>query len=86
MSDLPAVTGFQLIRLLELDGWEPGRIARHGQTLRKWIEREKQTLVAFVPRKRASLPGGTLAGILGPKQTRLGRRGLGQLIRRHGLR
>ncbi len=86
MKDLPAITGFQLIRLLELDGWQRGRGGRHGQALYKFVEREGRTLVTVVPRTRASLPKGTLAGILSVKQTRLGRDGLGALIRKHGLR
>jgi predicted RNA binding protein YcfA (HicA-like mRNA interferase family) len=86
MKDLPAITGFQLIRLLELDGWRRGRRGTHGQALYKFIPEEKRTLVTTVQRTRASLPRGTLGGILSMKQTRLGRDGLAELIRKHGLR
>jgi predicted RNA binding protein YcfA (HicA-like mRNA interferase family) len=86
MKDLPAITGFQLIRLLELDGWSRGRRGTHGQALYKYLPDEKRTLVTVVPRTRAPLPQGTLGGILSVKQTRLGRAGLARLIQRHGLR
>lgn len=86
MKDLPAITGFQLIRLLELDGWVLGQRGTHGQALRKYLEGEKRTLVTVVSRTTASLPKGTLGGILSVKQTRLGRNGLAALIRKHGLR
>ena len=86
MKDIPAITGFLLIRLLEADGWERGKRGRHGQALYKYLERERRTLVTVVPRTRASLPRGTLGGILSVKQTRLGRNGLAALIRKHGLR
>lgn len=86
MSDLPAITGFQLIRLLERDGWQRGRRGTHGQALYKYARREDRTLVTVVPRTRASLPRGTLGGILSVKQTGLGRAGLAALVRKHGLR
>ncbi len=86
MKNLPAITGFQLIRLLQLDGWKPGKRGTHGQALFKYIPDEQRTLVTTVPRTRASLPGGTLGGILSMKQTRLSRNGLAELLRRHGLR
>jgi predicted RNA binding protein YcfA (HicA-like mRNA interferase family) len=85
-QDLSAITGFQLIRLLELDGWQRGLRGTHGQHLYKYLAGERRTLVTVVPRTRASLPRGTLGGILSVKQTRLGRAGLVALIRAHGLR
>lgn len=85
MKNLPAVTGFQLIRLLELDGWTRGRRGTHGQAFYRYEAQEKRTLVTTVPRTRASLPSGTLGGILSVKQTRLGRNGLAELIRKHGF-
>lgn len=42
--------------------------------------------VTVVPDKRSSLPPGTLAAILGPKQTDLGRDGLAALIDKYGLK
>ena len=86
MSDLPAITGFQLIRLLELAGWVRGQKGTHGQALYKHLSGEHRTLVTVVQRTRASLPKGTLGGILSVKQTRLGRKGLIELIRKHGLK
>ncbi len=86
MKKLPAITGFQLIRLLEADGWRRGRRGTHGQALYKYLENEQRTLVTVVPRTTASLPSGTLGQILSVKQTRLGRNGLAELIRKHGLR
>ena len=86
MKNLPAITGFQLIRLLLLDGWERGKRGTHGQALRKYVKRKQRTLVTVVPRTRASLPSGTLGGILSVKQTQLGRKGLAALIEKHGLR
>lgn len=86
MKNLPAITGFQLIRLLELDGWERGKGGTHGQALRKYVARAGRTLVTVVPEVSDSLPKGTLGDILSVKQTRLGRRGLAALIEKHGLR
>jgi predicted RNA binding protein YcfA (HicA-like mRNA interferase family) len=80
---LPAINGLQLIRLLELDGWARGRHTTHGQALRKQFG--DRTRVTTIPTKRLSLPAGTLAAILGPKQTGLGREGLRDLIAHYGL-
>ena len=44
-----------------------------------------QTLVTFIPEKNDSLPKGTLSDILGPKQTKIGKKGLASLITKHGL-
>jgi len=84
MSDLPALTGPQLIRLLKKDGWEESRKVNHGQGLRKHIK--NRCLVTVVPTKRRSLPSGTLNGILGPKQTKIGRDGLLMLIEKYGIK
>ena len=86
MKNLPAITGFQLIRLLELAGWERGKRGTHGQALYRYIKRKQTTLVTVVPRTRASLPASTLGQILSVKQTQLGRKGLAALIEKHGLR
>ena len=74
-----AITGPGLIRLLEKDGWLRGRMTRHGQALRKPFP--DKTRITVVPTKNAPLPDGTLGGILGPKQTGLGKAGLQRLIR-----
>ena len=81
---LPSITGMKLIRLLRRGGFVEGRKSRHGRTLTKRLP-EGITVVTFVPETRADLPPGTLAHILGPKQTRLGRSGLLALISEHGL-
>ena len=86
MKNLPAITGFQLIRLLQLGGWNRGKRGTHGQALYKYIKRMRRTLVTVVPRTRASLPASTLGQILSVKQTQLGRNGLAALIEKHGLR
>ena len=79
------VTGFQLIRLLEKDGWVSKHKARHGQLMQKWFSEEGRTRVTVVPRTRAVLPTGTLAAILGEKQTGLGALGLVRLITQWGV-
>ena len=75
-----AITGKQLIKLLEKDGWEIKRRARHGIALAKKIG--DRTRVTIVPDATVPLPQGTLKAILGPKQTCLGRQGLQRLIYR----
>lgn len=86
MTDrLPAIKGKQLIRLLQKDGWEFKRRCTHGVFLIKLLP-DGRILVTVVPDKRSPLPAGTLADILGPKQTQLGRHGLAALIKKHGLK
>lgn len=78
-----AITGYQLIKLLRNDGWQYARKAPHGRCLWKKLNSHKR--VTFVPETRKSLDAGTLAAILGPKQTRIGKHGLRELIRKYGL-
>ena len=80
---LPAITGKQLIRLLEKDGWQSGRKSNHGRTMTKQID--SQTRVTFIPEKKKPLPDGTLADILGPQQTGITKKGLADLIDQYGL-
>lgn len=75
-AKLPAITGSELIALLVKYGWEERRYATHGRTLTKRDETTGRTLVTFIPTKSRPLLSGTLHAILGPKQTRLGRKGL----------
>lgn len=75
---LPSLRGPDLIKMLIKDGWEPGRIARHGQELRKHFT--NLTRVTVIPLKNEPLPRGTLSAILGRLQTNLGRDGLLDLI------
>lgn len=82
MADsLRQTTGRQLIRLLQKDGFEIARSARHGLSMRKRLA-EGRTIVTVVPNTGEVLPRGTLMAILGPKQTRLGRKRLAELIRK----
>ena len=83
MSDLPAISGKQLIKLLLLDGWIENRKAPHGIALYKRID--NRHIVTTVPDKKKSLPDGTLHAILGMKQTQLGRNGLLKLIEKQGM-
>jgi predicted RNA binding protein YcfA (HicA-like mRNA interferase family) len=83
-SDLPAITGKELIRLLKKDGFIISRKATHGLSMTKRVN--DRTIVTVIPDTRASLPRGVLMAILGPKQTRLGRKGLLILIEKYGLK
>ena len=82
-TSIPSLTGRQLIKLLEEDGWLTGRKSRHGRTLTKTIG--GKNVVTFVPEKRSVLPDGTLSQILGKKQTGLGKAGLLELLNKYGL-
>ena len=82
-TKIPAISGNQLIKLLQKDSWEPGRKAKHGITLTKSFG--NRTRVTFVPNTRASLPIGTLQAILSNKQTGLGKKGLLELLNKHGV-
>ena len=82
-TQIPALSGKQLISLLQKDGWEIHGRTRHGVSLKKTVNR--RTIVAIVPDTRASLPEGTLNAILGVKQTGIGKRGLLAIINKFGL-
>ena len=86
MKDVPAITGFQLIRLLALDGWQQGFKGTHGQALYKYLPDHGRTVRTVVPRTRSRLPSGTLGAILSVKQSGLGRGGLVALIQKYGLK
>jgi predicted RNA binding protein YcfA (HicA-like mRNA interferase family) len=75
---IPALNGFELIKLLKKDGWVEHRKTTHGIALEKRVC--DRTRVTIVPKTRATLPTGTLMAILGEKQTGLGRLGLLQLL------
>lgn len=83
-SDLPAITGKQLIKLLEKDGWTIKKRATHGIGMNKQIQGETKN--ALIPDKRESLKRGVLMAILGPKQTNIGRDGLLRLIEKYGIK
>ncbi|MBI2941955.1 MAG: type II toxin-antitoxin system HicA family toxin [Chloroflexi bacterium] len=84
-NGLPAITGKQLIRLFRLDGWVEGGRRTHGVFFSK-PGPDGHLRITIIPDKRSPLPAGTLAAILGPKQSDIGRDGLGEMIRRHGLK
>jgi len=79
-SNLPAITGYQLIACLEKGGWTTVRKANHGRSMKKYDG--NRTRVTIIPETRGSLPKGTLAAILGPKQTNLRKEGLLKLMQK----
>ncbi len=82
MPDLPTLSGRELYRILLADGWEPVRRANHGELLiKRYGDQNRRTIVRNTGQ---DIPRGTLAAILGPRQTGLGRDGLLELIERHG--
>ena len=82
-AGLPALTGKQLINLLKKDGWVEVRGRGSHVSLKKpFGDRTRRTVVENTG---ASLPRGTLAAILGVKQTGLGRAGLLGLIDKYGV-
>ncbi|PIP13799.1 MAG: hypothetical protein COT45_02960 [bacterium (Candidatus Stahlbacteria) CG08_land_8_20_14_0_20_40_26] len=82
-TKLPAITGKQLIRLLEKDGWKENRKATHGISLTKKVG--DRILVTVIPDTKASLPKATLMAILSEKQTGLGKKGLLELLNKYGI-
>ena len=83
-QDLPAITGKQLIKLFEKDGWiNCGRV-NHGISMKKRVK--DRTLVTVVPDKKASLPKKTLGQILSLKQTGIGTPGLLKLIKKYKIK
>ncbi len=82
-TKFPAISGKQLINLLQKDGWIVHRRTRHGVSLVKTTS--DRTKVTIVPDTRAILPDGTLSAILGQKQTGIGKRGLLELVNKCGI-
>ena len=85
MTDFPAISGLQLIKLLEKDGWIIIRKMKHGIRLSKNFPKWKQSLVTTIADKNKPLTEKTLGMILGLKQTQIGKKGLKALIDKHGL-
>jgi len=83
-GDLPAISGKDLIRLLQKDGWDILRSSAHGIALRKHDKNIGRMRITTIPNKSGSLPSGTLASILSSKQTGIGRKRLAELIARQG--
>lgn len=82
-TKVPALSGKQLIKILQKDGWVAGRRASHGISLTKAFG--DRTRVTIIPDTRASLDPGTLAAILGIKQTGIGKSGLLELLNKYGI-
>ncbi len=78
-ESLPGISGTELIKVLKKDGWIEGRRTTHGVQLTKVFG--DRTRVTIVPTKDKHMPNGTLAAILGPKQTGIGREGLLTMMR-----
>lgn len=84
-NELPAITGKQLIRLFRQDGWTECGRRTHGISFSR-VFPDGRLHITLIPDKRSSLPGGTLAAILGPKQSTIGRDGLLAMIEKYGLK
>ena len=82
-TQLPALSGKRLIKLLRKDDWILKGRAKHGATLAK--HSGDRTIVTFIPVTSAPLDDGTLAAILGVKQTGIRRKGLLDLVNKFGL-
>ena len=81
MNSLPVLSGRQLARLLEKDGWQRKRKSRHGIYLSK--VQGSDYIPAIIPDK-PELKGHILNRILSKQQTCLGREGLARLIEKYG--
>lgn len=82
-TQLPAISGNKLIKLLQKDGWIIHRRTRHGVALIKTIGGRTRTTI--VQDTRAIIPPGTLSDILGRKQTGIVRKGLLELVNKYGI-
>ncbi len=78
-ESLPGISGTDLIKLLKANGWKEGRRTTHGIQLTKLVG--DRTRVTIVPTKDKHMPNGTLAAILGMKQTGIGREGFLEMMR-----
>jgi len=84
VSDIPAISGNQLIALLQKDGWTLAGQRTHGVALKK-ADDSGRVRVALIKPTSKSLPEQTLGGILSVKQSGIGRKGLRELIEKYGL-
>lgn len=80
---IPTLSGKKLIELLKKNGWSIRRQATHGVAMSKQFS--DRTRVTVVPTSNAPLDDGTLAAILGPKQTNIGKKGLLGLVNKYGV-
>lgn len=84
MSNLPAITGEQLVKLLEKDGWKNEGKTTHGVSMQKKVNGVHKVVIIPV-KKSKSIPDKTLGGILSVKQSGITRSGLERLIETHGI-
>ena len=68
------------MRLLELEGWDPGGRRTHGIFYSRNFPGERFPRSTVIPDKAEPLPPTTLGAILSVKQTGLGRTGLQDLL------
>jgi predicted RNA binding protein YcfA (HicA-like mRNA interferase family) len=78
-----SVTGYQLIRLLDEDGWYAHNYTDLFAVLTKPVG--GRSVVAIIPKTRRPLASSELEAIIGPDQASLGSKGLQHLIKEHGL-
>ena len=74
------ISGRELMRLLEHDGWTSGGRRNHGVFYHKHLPGEKLPRSTVIPDKSTPLPASTLGAILSVKQTGIGNVGLQKLI------
>lgn len=74
------ISGRELMRLLELEGWVRSRRANHGIIFSRHFPGEIRPRTTVIPDVSRALRAGTLGAILGVKQTGLGSVGLQELI------
>jgi predicted RNA binding protein YcfA (HicA-like mRNA interferase family) len=79
VSSLP-ITGRDLIRLLERNGWTIERRSNHGAFLSRRFPGEARPRTTVIPDKNRDLGEAVLGRILGPKQTGLGKAALERLM------
>ena len=77
------ISGRELMRLLEADGWISGGRRNHGVFYHKQFPSEKRPRSTVIPDKSNPLPDSTLGAILSVKQTGIGRTGLQEMIDAH---
>ena len=75
-----SISGRELMRLLERDGWVRGGRKPHGIYFTKWFPGEARPRSTTIPDKSTPLPSSTLGSILSVKQTGLGSAGLRNLL------
>ena len=75
-----SISGRELMRLLERDGWVRGGRRNHGINYTKWFPGEARPRSTTVPDRSSSLPQSTLGVILSVKQTGLGSAWLRNLL------